>query len=343
MTPLLRRRFVWVLRVAVMGGLLLGVAAQVQWRAVGDALRAVQPLFLVLGVGAAAVGRWLGAYQMQLLLNRIGIAFSIGQVYVINLSAAFYELFLPARVGGGMIRLYKFSQPQRQWSEALAAMAFNRFLETLTLVGLGIVFWAASPHVPARWVIGAVLLGLLAGMLALHGEAKHGVLRSLLGRWPAAKACQILLPATLRAAADRVMGQAARSYQEYRLVHATALPVVGLSVAHHLLGIVSFVCLAHAIGIGAPWWVFGWIRTVVALLTMLPISVAGLGLREGSLVLLLQPFGVDASEAVALSLTVFALALISGGAGGVVELIRAVGASRPLNSSRAQRSRTAGP
>ena len=59
---------------------------------------------------------------------------------------------------------------------------------------------------------------------------------------------------------------------------------------------------------------------LVSLLAMLPLSLNGLGVREGSLVLLLAPYGVAAPAAVALGLAWFAMTLALGLVGGLVYL-----------------------
>jgi uncharacterized membrane protein YbhN (UPF0104 family) len=64
----------------------------------------------------------------------------------------------------------------------------------------------------------------------------------------------------------------------------------------------------------------GWVRSVVVVLTLLPISIGGVGVREGVLVVTLATFGVPAHEALAFSILVFATTILAPGlAGGVVE------------------------
>jgi glycosyltransferase 2 family protein len=53
---------------------------------------------------------------------------------------------------------------------------------------------------------------------------------------------------------------------------------------------------------------------------MLPLSVSGFGLREGSLIFMLGPYGVPASAAVALSLLFFSRRLALGGLGLLFEI-----------------------
>jgi uncharacterized membrane protein YbhN (UPF0104 family) len=49
----------------------------------------------------------------------------------------------------------------------------------------------------------------------------------------------------------------------------------------------------------------------VAIVQVLPFTVGGLGVREGALVLFLQPLGVSVTHAVALGLLVYALHLVA--------------------------------
>jgi hypothetical protein len=53
---------------------------------------------------------------------------------------------------------------------------------------------------------------------------------------------------------------------------------------------------------------------------MVPISVSGLGIREGASLLLLLPYGVPGEKALALSFLIFATTLLLIGAlGGLLE------------------------
>ena len=57
----------------------------------------------------------------------------------------------------------------------------------------------------------------------------------------------------------------------------------------------------------------GWVRSIVQLVTVLPISIGGLGVREGALVLTLAWFGVADHDALALAILVFATTILAPG------------------------------
>ena len=65
---------------------------------------------------------------------------------------------------------------------------------------------------------------------------------------------------------------------------------------------------------------YGILVPLIALLTLLPISLNGMGLREGGTVLLLAPLGVGTGEALTLSLLTFAVTLAAGALGGLALL-----------------------
>ncbi|MCH8304768.1 MAG: flippase-like domain-containing protein, partial [Candidatus Marinimicrobia bacterium] len=55
---------------------------------------------------------------------------------------------------------------------------------------------------------------------------------------------------------------------------------------------------------------FSLILSIAALMTLLPVSISGIGTRDVALVVLLKPFGISAEEAVAFSLSILAIFMI---------------------------------
>jgi hypothetical protein len=64
-----------------------------------------------------------------------------------------------------------------------------------------------------------------------------------------------------------------------------------------------------------------WVFAVVFFLQAIPISISGIGIREGALIVLLSRYGIRDSQAFALSLIVFLIAILMGLVGGVSETI----------------------
>jgi len=77
--------------------------------------------------------------------------------------------------------------------------------------------------------------------------------------------------------------------------------------------------LALSIGLNLSFLDLGWIRSFIVIITMLPISFSGIGVREASLIVLLQPYSVSSSDAVALSFLLLGKIILFGTIGALLE------------------------
>ena len=107
---------------------------------------------------------------------------------------------------------------------------------------------------------------------------------------------------------------AARSYHGLGVSFPTRVALLSLAV--QLTGSIGFFVWAQALGSPVGLAEVTWARACYTLVLLLPITFAGLGAREGVLILLLRPYGVTAADAVALSFIqlggTFILAILGG-------------------------------
>ena len=79
-----------------------------------------------------------------------------------------------------------------------------------------------------------------------------------------------------------------------------------------------YTILGRSLGISVAPLEFFFIVPAVQLVTMVPVTINGLGLREGAFVILLASLGVPRESAVVLSLLWLAGVLLYGVLGGVI-------------------------
>ena len=77
--------------------------------------------------------------------------------------------------------------------------------------------------------------------------------------------------------------------------------------------------LGTNLGIALPLVDWAWIVGVMSLAVLLPLTIGGIGLREGALIGCLGFAGVPSESAIALSFGIFAVTLSGALAGGAVE------------------------
>jgi hypothetical protein len=110
------------------------------------------------------------------------------------------------------------------------------------------------------------------------------------------------------------------------VAHIASLPVctllsaVAFGIAFQASEIAVFVLAGSILRIDVPTAAFFAIVPVVYFATLAPISLGGLGVREGVLTWMLSKLGVPASDAVLLAFLVYLNRVLVAALGGVVQL-----------------------
>lgn len=294
----------------VLAALLLS-AALVMWvgpSEVRERLAALPLLVVLSGVGTALLSQWIGAIRLRLAARTQGLGVTVREAFSINLSAVFYGLFLPGgSVTGWAVRLIRMSRQKADVGAAVLALASDRLCATASLAMIGLV---ADPLLGSR--AGAALLALLAAVAATTALLAVG----LFGLLPFK-----IAPMLRRVWAARWMRSPAPTLDRLnggtRVVALTSAMV--LSLCMHIIGVAIWFVLARALGIDLNVLVIAWVRSAAMVVALLPVSIGGLGLREGAAIYLLSFFGVTPADALSLSLAVFAATVLGvglvGGAG----------------------------
>ena len=66
------------------------------------------------------------------------------------------------------------------------------------------------------------------------------------------------------------------------------------------------------------------VRSINSIITDIPVNIGGFGVRESSLLILLEPYIQDSSRIVALSFLIFSMRFIIGILGGILELVEMI-------------------
>ena len=307
------RPWLWTLaRVAVAAAIFAYLFSRVPASEVLAALGSATPLLVAMAVLAALAGQLVVADRLRRLAEGLGLRATNLELLQIDLAARFYGLVLPAgNLTGVLARFYQIARRDGAYAATAVALALERLIATLTLCGVGILFWLLELPT-GTWPALLLMLGALIGLLALQALLVLDLplpvrLRARLAEWRPQKL------ASLRAALGRAR----------RLPRTLLAQVLVLAVVVHLIGILAFVLVAAALEMELSYLTIGWTRSAAILVTILPVSLAGLGLREGAFVLLLAPYAVAPADALAYSLLAFATTVLAVGLiGGVIEAFR---------------------
>jgi hypothetical protein len=261
----------------------------------------------------ALLVQWLTALRLKILCDVHRLDVTTRQAFALNLVTRFYGLFLPGgSITAILVRVFQLASDRWKFAGAIAAVTADRLLATMAMCAIGIISWLiAWPDDQWHWLVAlsAALLALLVPVVAAL-------------YWPTRAADN----ATSRPSRifDKPLRAAGLAVAELRAMPIRdLLLVLGLSVSAQAVGLAEYVALAEAVELDVGVSALGWVRSAMILATLLPLSVSGLGLREGTALLALATYGTGAEAAVAFSLLVFAVTILGVGMlGGVVEAAR---------------------
>jgi uncharacterized membrane protein YbhN (UPF0104 family) len=296
---------------------LLGLVAwRMDWNQVGAAFGRMHWPLWAAGLGLFLMVQAVSSLRWQLLARGLGFGGSTARYLGDYFVGMFFNLVLPTSVGGDVVRAWRLAQHEgpapasgRRTAAALSVLA-DRVSGVLVLVALAGVATALCPVPLPAWIATTVAALAVGGVLGL---AALPVLRRLLDAAP-----QSLRLARVR----RVLATSSKLLRQPGLLFGTTL----LSFVVQAVNALIVGVLGLGLGLEVPALYYGVLVPLVALLTLVPISLNGMGLREFGTVALLAPLGVSSADALTLSLLTFAVYTAAGACGGLALL---AGGPRP--------------
>ncbi len=284
----------------IVSALLLGwLACRTNWTQVGQAFAELRiawwlaALVLYLGTQLVSALRW------QMLARPLGFGRGLWAYVRFYFIGMFFNLFLPTSVGGDVVRAwYLDGQSGRRLAAFLSAFV-ERLSGLLVLRALACAATVLCPVALPAW-IGASVWGVTA--CAVVG-------------------LMILPVAARRLARLERLGRLVRGVQSY--VHEPRLLVITtiLSLVVQATNVIVLWLVGRAIQAPVPAGYY-WITVpMVTLLTLVPVSLNGMGVREGGLILFLAPVGVDTATALSLAFLWFAIFTAASIVGGAIYLL----------------------
>jgi uncharacterized protein (TIRG00374 family) len=301
------------LKAALSIALLILLLQRVDFRAIIATLRRLSLgawllnllLFLCSNLMAAAKWKLLLAEQRFTALLKLGF---IGQ---------YYSMLLPGQVAGEAVKAYRLGKGKGDAERIAASVIIDRITGILGLLGVALC-GVALTRTPVRHHIFTLLLLATLALLAL--------LFSFRLRWTM-RILEAVESYGPRAA--RISDQLRRlltAWEAYVKAPSIMLTSVLLGASIQLVAVWINYRIGRELGLQIPILDWCWVFGVVSVVTALPLTIGGLGLREGSFVGSLGLLGIVPEQSMAVSFAVFSLLLAGAAIGGVLDWTR----SRPV-------------
>ena len=292
-----------VARVAASVGLMAYALRGVPWPSLVDQLNKADWRWWLAGLAVTIGVQVLAAVRWAALARPIGFPFRL-RVFVWRFfEGMFFSLCLPGSIGGDVFKAYRLGDTTPRRLLAGCTVLADRLtgLAALgVLVGTAILSTKYALGPAATAAVGAGLLGAAVGGFWLVVSSLDRIIDLIPAPHPARAFIAQLLP-----------------YQQRPSLMTRA---IGWSLLVQVGGAVSVALIARALGVKQPLQVWFSVVPLIALAMVLPISINGVGVREGGLEVLLAPHGVAAAQAVAVGLLWLLSTTIAGLIGGLLFL-----------------------
>lgn len=286
--------------------ILLGFLAwHTDWHQVREAFARLDLRLWLLGVALYAVTQVVSSLRWALLARPLGFDRRLGDYLAFYYVGMFFNLVLPTSVGGDVVRAWYLDGRSGRRLPAFLSVLLDRGSGLLVLLLIACVAAALSPIALPR--------GLAAGVWAAGALAVVGLAFLALTAGRIAGPIGRLLGARVGRLISSIDDLKTIFWSRRGLLVSTTL----LSVVVQAANVVLVWLIGHALGAPVPAAYYAVLVPVVTLLTLLPVSLNGMGVREGAMVLLLAPFGITEGTALSLAflwfLTFTAVSLLGVG------------------------------
>ncbi len=300
-----------LLKAAVSLLLLALLLTRIDLGQLAETLRGVAPGLLGLAVVIFLLCNMVSVFKWRLLILAQGSPvpyFYLTSLFYIGL---FFNNFLPTNIGGDVIKAWKLARMTGRGAEAASSVVLDRVTSTFALLLIALVPALVELRLLGPRMAAAVITMFVLAVLVIVLLASERAVRRL-GRFPLLRSD----PFGLR----RHVKDFYYSLYEFRDRKGTLAAVMLASLVYQALHILTVYFIALSLGIELSLVYYFLFIPVVMVVSLIPISLNGLGMREGAWVILFGQVGLSSAEAFSMSILSYLVMSVVSLAGGVFYL-----------------------
>ncbi|WP_316187570.1 MULTISPECIES: lysylphosphatidylglycerol synthase transmembrane domain-containing protein [unclassified Bradyrhizobium] len=300
----MRAFLILVIRIVLSLALLYLALRDINFAAIRERLSQIQISWLALGLAVGLLQVFIGALRWREISTFCGAPLSGLRAFRYNMIGAFFNQTLPSSIGGDAVRLWLLGRTDAGWRAASYSILTDR---AVGFIALALIIVASLP-----WSYGMIgndkgrVALVLVDAAALAAGLGFLAMAYLPARWMKAwwptrhiHACSII--------ANQVI-----------FSPTTGPKISALSLSIHVLAVTIAWCAVRSIGAPGAFTQIFMLTPPIMLITMLPISIAGWGLREATMMVAFGYAGLAPADGTVVSILFGAVYFMLGGIGGLV-------------------------
>ncbi|MFH1287126.1 MAG: lysylphosphatidylglycerol synthase transmembrane domain-containing protein [bacterium] len=254
---------------------------------------------------------FIGAYRWQTLLQGRGIKVSFGKLLEFGFIGQFFNSFLPGSSGGDFVKMYKVVTHSKDKVYAgisvLAEKVIGFYSISIFVIIAGVFSFGLLPE-RLLWTIFLIIIFAFLGLFVFI------YFKTCIIKFLGASGNQENILAKIKQYVVTFY-EALHFFITHREI---LLKIIVISLLMQFLSIISCYFIARSVGLCINVFYFFIFIPIVFLITVIPISLSGIGVREGVFVYLFGKVNVPSDQAVLISFLFFTLIIVFSLIGGVV-------------------------
>ena len=306
------------------------------WNAVWDVAAGLDPYFLLLAALMSLTVQLIKPLSWQVLLKIAGQGIGRKEALRISLIGAFWGGVTPARIGDfcRVVYVRRLLGAEAEVGKLISTVLMTRLMEIVIVIGVsmsGLLFYPASYALKIVFLLALVLFLAVAVFYHFRRRLKQNVL------WIFEK-IDSFHPVLSLAGHALDIWEGLRSVKDARM--KTAVGYHSVAYVFFYIGII-FLTAAFSLPV-SPFYVCIAVSTAMAV-SILPISVAGLGTRDAVLLVFFLPHGVSYDQTLFFSMIYLLIFIVFPSMIGAVVYFLQPAGLRAGALREAQRLRADGP
>jgi glycosyltransferase 2 family protein len=303
----MNNKLVVLLKLIVSIGLISILISKVVFSEVFDLFSNVDLVMILLSFALIFIQVFVASLRWQFVLKYQKIVLNFRNTIQILWAGLFFNQAMPSAVGGDVVRGYYLKEQGVTLVRASLGVLMDRLfgllgLIFLVLISLPILFKLVDNQIAQS----SVLLILISVSFALF----------------CAFFTDFLPKFFLNFRIIKFFNSLSLEARQCIIRFPSGIIILALSLVIHLISVVAVITIAIGLGLNINWGGFLIIVPIAGLMMIIPISIAGWGVREGVMVVGFSYLGVTTEAALAISILYGLVMLIVALPGGFLWLVK---------------------
>lgn len=314
---------IFVLKLLVSAGLIGYFLSRIHIERFLQTFASARLNYIALALAVYLVAQTVSAVRWAALARPLGIKTPFKDMIQYYLIGMFFNLFAPSTVGGDVSRVYYLVKDEDARANGRAVTTVHAAMSVLMdrAIGMVVLVWLGAS--------GLLLFPKYAVPQSVRSATFLLSLGFLLGA--------LLMPVLKRFLPEdghQLVVKLRLAFRSYRLHWRALLAAAVLSLAVHLIQAWMHTVMGQALGLEVPFSFSLIVYPLVGTFAAIPITLNGLGLREGGYIFLLAVIGIGTEQGIAFGILLFLIVALDSLLGGMLFLFQKMPRLNALSKAR---------